>query len=67
MEGGLTAQDVCAWANTLEMREDVGYSADVAEDLFVLASPEINGALTRQLAQKMITRYGRPSNSHKAP
>ena len=62
IEGGLTAQDVAAWANALEMREDVGYSAEVADALFVLSTPAINGALTRQVAEEMITRHGRLSN-----
>ena len=57
VEGALTSQDVEAWADALEMREDVGCDSNVAELLFQLSNPDINGALTAEVVEGLIKRY----------
>jgi hypothetical protein len=62
LQGTLSACDVEAWADALEMREDVDYDSDVGESLFILATPSINGELTTDLAESLIKSYdGRPT------
>ena len=61
IQGGLTSQDVEAWADALEVRDDVGCDSNVGELLFQLSNPDINGALTAEVVEGLIKRYdGRP-------
>lgn len=49
----LNEDEVYQWANFIEMREDIDY--DKFKDIiFFLATPEINGVLSRELAKKWI-------------
>ena len=51
--GELSSQAVSEWAEAVEGRDDVGYDKQVADVLAELASPEINGTLTRERARKL--------------
>jgi hypothetical protein len=54
----LTAEQVDAWANALELRDDVGFleedSALLQHTIFVLANPAVNGDLTIELARELL-------------
>ena len=54
----LTEADLQQWAESLEMRDDVGFeNADsrlLGNIVFVLANPEVNGALTPSVARQLI-------------
>ncbi len=57
--GDLTSCDVERWADALECRDDVQVESDqVKRDVFVLASPTLEGALTIQRAREIVARYG---------
>lgn len=64
LDGALSAGTVEAWANALESREDIRLSSEetdaVAEVLFELANPEIQGQLTRPRAEQLLGRLGAP-------
>jgi len=67
-QGVLSAGDVEAWADALEMREDVDYDSDVGESLFILSTPSINGELTADKAELLIKGYeGRPTSKDVGP
>ena len=63
ISGQITAQDIERWAGAVEGRDDIGYSEGeeeaIAEYLFVLSEPAINGALTVERATN-IARGLRP-------
>lgn len=55
--GELSEGDVAAWAEAIEMREDIGIERDELNDLlFELANPEISMPLTRSRAADMISQ-----------
>lgn len=54
LAGELSAEQVEAWADALECREDVGHETSmVGEVIHALASPAIHGALTAGLAEDL--------------
>ncbi len=61
--GDLTASDVEAWAEAIELREDVDYDDErdpfVHQMLFWLANPLINGALTPDTARDALNLISR--------
>jgi hypothetical protein len=59
LAGALSVADVEDWANALEGREDVGYDRDLAQTLFVLSTPAINGPLTADSAASLIRELGK--------
>ena len=61
-DGALTVDDVHAWAEALEGRDDVGREAGFAdaltEFLFEAATPELAGPLSPDAARRWTTRFG---------
>lgn len=57
LTGELAASDVEAWADLIELRDDIGYQPDrndeIADAIFVLANPLINGAFDKALADEL--------------
>ena len=58
VDGAASAEEVEAWANAIEGREDIGYQGKVLEAVHVLANPVLEGELTRDLASKLIQQLG---------
>ncbi len=58
LKGELSPQNVEHWAELLELRDDVGYEPAFADELkrliFLLANPDVNGALSPSLAVRML-------------
>ena len=58
----LTAAQVSAWADALEVRDDVGFSeedsAEIEQTIFVLANPPLNGELTFETARTLLDALG---------
>jgi hypothetical protein len=58
MSGDLNATDIYSWANQLEGRDEVqyetGFEGTIADIIFCLSSPEINGQLTNQMCFTLI-------------
>jgi hypothetical protein len=58
LAGGSSAADVEYWAEAVEGRDDVAYvegaEDQISEALFVLSTPEINGALTPESAKQLL-------------
>ena len=56
LSGALTAEQVEAWANAVEMREDVEYDGNSlqARLLHSLANPALDGALSLASAKEML-------------
>jgi hypothetical protein len=53
----LTAEAVEAWADFVEVRDDIEYPDDqVLDAIFVLANPAINGVLDNQLANQLVSK-----------
>jgi len=54
----LTAEQVEAWANAVEMREDVEYGGSSLQARFLhsLANPVLDGALSLASAKEMLLR-----------
>jgi hypothetical protein len=54
----LTAAQVEAWANAVELRDDIGFpdqdSSDLQHLIFVLANPAVNGDLTFESASTLL-------------
>lgn len=47
--GNLNAQQIVEWADSLESREDIEYDREeVRGTIFLLANPDINGAITKE-------------------
>lgn len=61
--GILSAVEICAWANAVGGRTDIGFEfgADgvVEESLYWLAHPETNGPLNANLCQHIVGLYER--------
>jgi hypothetical protein len=56
LAGGLAAEAVEAWADLVEVRDDIEFQDDQVSDIiFVLANPMINGALDNQLAKRFLS------------
>lgn len=59
--GELPAESVRAWAEALEIREDVGLEAAAADAvegvIFWLANPEINGPLTVERVEALLKEW----------
>lgn len=66
LAGDLTAADVAAWAEALEVREDVGFAADdaamIQRIVFVLANPSLNGDLNSSTARALLRDVGLPTS-----
>jgi hypothetical protein len=60
MAGALDAADVTAWADALEVRDDVGFEADWEDEgpdvIFQLANPLLEGELTPDQAAGLLER-----------
>jgi hypothetical protein len=56
LDGRRTTGALVAWAEALEVREDVDVEAPVQDLLFALANPTINGPLTPEAARKWVRR-----------
>lgn len=51
----ISLDDLTAWANILECREDIEFEdEEIEEMIFYLANPEINGNLTKEAAKEFI-------------
>ncbi|OWY62721.1 hypothetical protein B7486_56905, partial [cyanobacterium TDX16] len=63
VEGGIDDSEVEAWADAIELRDDVGYQAGAEEllkDLVMeLANPVVMRPLTRETAEQWLTRIPR--------
>ena len=60
--GELSATDVMTWAEALELRDDVGYPEPdhiLQRAVFILANPDVNGALTVRSAEALLTEFAR--------
>ena len=56
-EGRITTHDAVAWAEYLEMRDDVTFRDRTALDvLFEIANPDLSGELTPESARGLIAR-----------
>jgi hypothetical protein len=57
--GELTAADVGAWADALELRDDVDFedahAAALGRAIFILANPVVNDALTPEVARQLLS------------
>ena len=62
LEGQLSAHELSRWANLLEGNDLVEYDETanrlIADVLFQLASPEINGPITKQACEELLARLG---------
>lgn len=60
VDGELNASVVEGWANAIEGRDDIGYSekdsASLKQFIFELANPELNQALSHDLARSILVR-----------
>lgn len=60
LSGSLTEEDVYKWADFLEVREDVDYPEDeekiISEIMHALATPELEGPLTKDRARIFVSR-----------
>jgi hypothetical protein len=55
LEGSLTASDCEAWADAIEVRDDIGYSTNrVTEACFELANPLLTEPLSQSRAQILL-------------
>jgi molecular chaperone GrpE (heat shock protein) len=56
----LTVDDMLLWAETLELREDVDYldneESTVSEVMHVLANPDLEGKMTKELSRKLLAK-----------
>lgn len=52
----ISAQDIDKWANFLECRDDVEPHVSIAEILFELANPDIQGELTEARAKALLLK-----------
>jgi len=53
-EGELMPQQVQRWAEFLEGRDDLDYDGEVAQLLFLLATPEVNEPISAELAERLL-------------
>lgn len=62
LDGDTDANSVCDWADALELVDHVTYDptdqGPIADVLFNLSTPEINGPLTRDRAEKLLASLG---------
>jgi len=59
LTGELSAAEVEAWAEALEVRDDIGFADDgptLQNAIFSLANPSVNGALTPDRAHELLER-----------
>ncbi len=54
LEQKITARDIGRWANFLECRDDVHAHESIADILFELANPDIEGELTEARAKSIL-------------
>jgi hypothetical protein len=57
LAGDLSASDVENWANLVESRDDIDYSA-YSEEIHVLANPVLEGPITREVAMRYFEKCG---------
>jgi len=64
VDGDLGADDIEAWANAIECRDDIEYSPEepVGLALDVLANPVLYGVLTTSLATELMALLSAPSS-----
>lgn len=56
VENIISFDEITAWANIIECRDDLGFEDIRSQDiLFELANPEINGQLTKNRLEEMIS------------
>lgn len=67
LAGKLTVQDVQYWADALEVRDDIGREAgfedELTEFLFEMATPDVAGPLTPELATQWVQTFQAPSTN----
>jgi reverse gyrase len=63
LAGQISAETVEAWAETIEIRDDIDFAEDeqVIETIFILANPGVNGELDNRLAKQILSNF---SNRH---
>ena len=55
IENEITFTDLVSWANVIECRDDLDFEVEEMQEIvFELASPEINGEITRERLQEII-------------
>jgi hypothetical protein len=61
LSGKVTAEDVHQWADALEVRDDIGrepgFEDELTEFLFEIATPEVAGTLTPELAKQWVQTF----------
>jgi len=56
VENEINFEDLVSWANAIECRDDLDCEVEeIQEIVFELANPEINGDITKERLQKIIT------------
>lgn len=62
LSGEVSSSDIEAWADAVEMRDDIGYEESdrdaIANTLFILSNPDINGVLTPDYAKELLVELG---------
>lgn len=68
LDGSLSSDDLRQWADTLEVRDDLGREQDfeeaLTEFLFQLATPDLAGELTPDRAADWIETFQAPPRGH---
>jgi len=55
LDGSLDAEEVSAWADIVEMRDDIDYETDeVKQAIFEMANPDINGELNQDKVSSLM-------------
>jgi hypothetical protein len=54
VRGGASAQEIEAWANVIEGRDDLAYDDDSAELIHILANPALEGDLSVARAETLM-------------
>lgn len=58
LNGEVNEKDIESWADFVELSEEISYAVGeeetISEVLFILSSPEINGALNHETARNLI-------------
>jgi hypothetical protein len=61
LNGELSADEVAAWAEAIECREDIGNEVESLGDaVYELATPESEGVLTHARALALLDQHGEP-------
>jgi hypothetical protein len=58
LEGNISSKDIQIWADAVEMRDDIdyeeGFEQVIADQLYILSEPEINGPLNGDTVKNII-------------